>query len=799
MKRNKITYSAATLALALLATACDEQIMEWKPGDPTVEISEIPLQLQEQIALYKPIKDYVAQYQPHLNLAVGMTADLYISDPDYKATVDANFTGVTFGNAMKMGVLMKSNGTLDFTTVDKVLDAMPQGMKLYGHNLLWHTQQQQAYLKALIAPEMVIESDPGNDILNMLSGDASDFEGGTKTGWGSWGNESTSSVTSPGHDSNYCMLLSNPKDASSYNAQAGYDFSTPLEPGVYKVRFYAKSDNPAGELQCAYQNSVTYGSQGGYNTFNVGTSWVLCEHEFEITFDDVNRLLINFGAIAGNYYIDDIEFGLKQDVVETYNYCTNGDFSNGLTGWTLNSGNDETEVIELGGNPSGNKNVLKLTAPAGATNAWDLEVVSPTMPTLAEGKRIRMSFYVKSDAPGKMRCAFDGMSNSYPWMPWLDPNGSWTEAFETSSTWTYVSLEALKYTGGFADGVSEWDIKFDMGYVPGVTYYLDDVRVEEIEEEATEASASRAGVSRASSITYKIKTAEEKKAILLDAMETWIKEVMEHMGDRVDAWDVINEPIADGYNKWRGIDNIFGSNANDGTPDSAPVETTDGGLTLNWANDAGNQHWYWGYYIGKEYAVKAFEFARKYAPNPDVKLFVNDYNLETSPSKLDALIDFVNYIDANGAQVDGIGTQMHVTVGITKEQVDAMFQKLASTGKLVRITELDIAFGVEAGKEITPSAEQLIQQAEAYKMILTSYLTNIPQAQQSAITIWTLTDSKKEHEYWLTGDAPNLFDSSFGRKVAYKGVCDAIAGFDIGAEFSGDAWKGLYTTDGSEE
>ena len=25
-------------------------------------------------------------------------------------------------------------------------------MKFYGHNLLWHTQQQQAYLKSLIAP-----------------------------------------------------------------------------------------------------------------------------------------------------------------------------------------------------------------------------------------------------------------------------------------------------------------------------------------------------------------------------------------------------------------------------------------------------------------------------------------------------------------------------------------------------------------------------------------------------------------------------------------------------------------------
>lgn len=59
MKRNKIAYSAAALALTLLASGCEEQIMEWKPGDPTVEISEIPLQLQEQIMLYKDRKSVV--------------------------------------------------------------------------------------------------------------------------------------------------------------------------------------------------------------------------------------------------------------------------------------------------------------------------------------------------------------------------------------------------------------------------------------------------------------------------------------------------------------------------------------------------------------------------------------------------------------------------------------------------------------------------------------------------------------------------------------------------------------------
>ncbi len=77
-------------------------------------------------------------------------------------------------------------------------------------------------------------------------------------------------------------------------------------------------------------------------------------------------------------------------------------------------------------------------------------------------------------------------------------------------------------------------------------------------------------------------------------------------------------------------------------------------------------------------------------------------------------------------------------------------------------------------------------------MILSSYFENVPEAQQSAVTIWTLSDNKKEHEYWLKGDAPNIFDSNYQRKVAYKGVCDAIAGEDIAGTFSGEDWKNLH-------
>ena len=364
-----------------------------------------------------------------------------------------------------------------------------------------------------------------------------------------------------------------------------------------------------------------------------------------------------------------------------------------------------------------------------------------------------------------------------------DANGGNGEGYVSAATavdqWIPIEGEFVCKNEGIAR------LCINYGKVAG-TYYIDNFKFGEKKETAT-AQTLRAST-RAGGISYKLKTPEEKKAALLGAMEAWIKGMLQHQGmERVKEWDVINEPIADN-NQWRGIDGNFMSNGDD-APDTAPVEDEENGLNLNWAND----HFYWGYYIGKEYAVKAFEYARKYAA-ADVKLYVNDYNLETNPSKLAALIDFVNYIEDNGQTVDGIGTQMHVTASsITREQIDAMFKTMAATGKLVRVTELDVALGTSS-----PSAEQLATQANVYQMIFESYKANVPESQQSGITIWTLSDNAAEHEYWLSGDAPNLFDANYERKHAYKGVCDGIAGKDISADFSGDDWKNAYETEGEE-
>jgi endo-1,4-beta-xylanase len=104
---------------------------------------------------------------------------------------------------------------------------------------------------------------------------------------------------------------------------------------------------------------------------------------------------------------------------------------------------------------------------------------------------------------------------------------------------------------------------------------------------------------------------------LLERMRDHIHTVVGRYRGRVHVWDVVNEALID---------------------DGSMRET----------------HWY--KIIGKDYVVKAFEFARE--ADPDAELIYNDYSLEIS-AKREGAIRLIRYLQENGAPVTGIGTQGH--------------------------------------------------------------------------------------------------------------------------------------------
>ena len=748
MKINKIMIPV--VASAMLLTGCDDQIMQWgKPANHAdVTKAEIPIAVKEVIANYDNIKDYAQQYTPNMKIGIGMGADLYANNENGEGDLaNANYQVFTPGNAMKNDAIMGNSGSLNFATVDKLLAALDGNMQLYGHNFFWHTQQNQTYLKSLIAPTLVVESD--GDIANVLSGDASDFNGGSTGGWGSWGSnkESAEVVSGAGQDGSAALVLKNKGDGNAWEAQCAYTFNDYLEKNkTYVIKFKAKSTSPAGELQFQYQNGTTYSSQGGYNTFNVGTYWQTFQYEFTIDkYDDVNRIILNFGKVGATYTIDDIQFGLKQE--DPMNNVLAGDasdFEGGTTGnWVSWGSNKESAEVEEGVGYNNSKALALKNK--GDGNAWEAQCAYTFDDALQEGKKYIIQFYAKStSAAGELQFQYQNGTT-------YSSQGGYN-TFSVGTDW--VKCE-FTFTPAYDDANR---IILNFGKV-GATYYIDNIKFGLAKDQSTATrgiqyvlarngkarKATRAG----SKMYYVLKTPAEKQAALEGAMDAWVSGVANHLKEKnvvPFGYDVINEPIADGSYGRRGYDGVFGMEG-----DSEPTESEADGLSLNWESG----HWYWGYYV-KDYPVKAFQLARKYLP-ADTKLFVNDYNLETSPKKLEALIKFAKEIDEkNGSPiVDGIGTQMHVTLNCSddaeknaasiaelKAKVDAMFQTMAATGKLVRVTELDLSLGTG-----TPSSNQYKAQSDAYRMIVESYKANVPEAQQSGITIWSLSDNEAEHEY----------------------------------------------------
>ena len=148
MKLNNIIFPM--LAGSLLLVGCYDEKMDWHTpdGHNPVTTDDIPLQLQEQIDHYDYIKNYAAQYMPGTSIGIGLSADKYLDedDPDYAALCDNHFSQFVTGNAMKMDAMVTSSGALNTTKLDAFLAKAPDDVEVFGHNFIWHTQQQQTYL-----------------------------------------------------------------------------------------------------------------------------------------------------------------------------------------------------------------------------------------------------------------------------------------------------------------------------------------------------------------------------------------------------------------------------------------------------------------------------------------------------------------------------------------------------------------------------------------------------------------------------------------------------------------------------
>lgn len=266
-------------------------------------------------------------------------------------------------------------------------------------------------------------------------------------------------------------------------------------------------------------------------------------------------------------------------------------------------------------------------------------------------------------------------------------------------------------------------------------------------------------------------TPEEKAEILTAEMERWIKGMMEATAGQVKAWDVVNEAISGG--PWG--------------------QRYDLQHAATGSGDQSNK-FYWQDYLGDNFVRIPVKFARKYfaenGGNPEeLKLFINDYNLESDwdeNQKLRSLIQWIEQWESDGeTKIDGIGSQMHIkcymnpeTQASNEQHVVKMLELMAATGKLVRITELDMGLCDENGNTVKTedvTFEQHQAMAKFYKFVIDKYFEIVPLSQQYGICQWAQTDSP-EGSGWRPGEPIGLWDLNYSRKPAYGGFADGLAG-----------------------
>ena len=381
---------------------------------------------------------------------------------------------------------------------------------------------------------------------------------------------------------------------------------------------------------------------------------------------------------------------------------------------------------------------FKVTNPS-AVQSWEVQFAYDVTQAFVKDQEYTMSFRVKGSAPGALSAGFqilDGYKSAGEF-----PN------VQFGTDWKQIEIKCKCNAAGATRLV------FSIGTFAG-DIYVDDFKLTTIGKQ------------------YEViaMTPEEQKAALTAEMERWIKGMMEVTATRVSTWDVVNEAIAgQDYDR-------------------------DGYYDLQTGQPGDMTNFFWQDYMGSiDYVRVAVASARKYyaeyGGTEPLLLFINDYNLESDwddNMKLRSLIHWIEKWEADGVtKIDGIGTQMHIsyyenpTTQANKEKhVVQMLQLMAATGKLVKISELDMGYVNNAGQTLKTAdltERQHKAMAEYYRFIVKKYLEIVPPAQQYGITQWCPIDSPA-NSGWRAGEPTGLWDQNLNRKYAYVGFALGLTG-----------------------
>ena len=726
----------SALGAMFMASCADEFDQTYQVGRPDMTAEYAYLEA------YEPLKEYVDNSDFHLGLAVAA--------PDYNkqelvySLANSNFTEIVAGNAMKMASVVNDKGEMNFATVSEfVNNATDAGMSVYGHTLAWHSQQPVKWLNSLLA-DKPIEIDPDAMVEKEVT--AIDYTTGTTYNYG-WGSGTA-------------------MDHISMDGGLKVTTDAPIDPW-YDLQYMAVS-NLAFEAGKKYKMTINMEASGdGVLHFKVGdwgsaikegvVDFVAGENELTIEFSPAEAksgqfVLLQSGEFVGVYTLKSLKIvSMEAAGPATFfvSLINNGDMEGDEASNFAKKENAGATVYEItdGVGKNGSRGV-KIASNGGQPDAWESQFWIVSNEVLHIGDKIHVAFDYRADGG----CAGTNVDTQAHFGPGEYQHWACAGTVSFSNEWqTYDKIFTVDASMAKEDDKGMKSIAFNMSpNAADGNYYIDNV-VLEIEK-------SGDGIPL---------TPEERKDTLTWAMEQWIAGMMEACDGKVKAWDVVNEAISGGDPDGEGVYAL-----QHGTPDN----TTD----FFWQDEDK---------LGDlDYVRTAVRLARQYGPE-DIKLFINDYNLESDwdqNNKLKSLIAWIKRWEADGVtKIDGIGSQMHIscyanptTQASKKAAIENMLKLMASSGKLCRISELDMGYVDADGNSVKTddmTEEMHHQMAELYTFVIEKYKEIIPVNQQWGICQWCATDAPADSG-WRKGEPVGLWDSNYYRKHTYAGFADGLAG-----------------------
>ena len=632
-----------------------------------------------------------------------------------------NFDEIVAGNAMKMASCVNDQGVMDFSKVSSFVSAAEDaGLTVYGHTLAWHAQQPRKWLEKLIA-DKELDVDPSQKTFKELSRQT--YQDGKFPFY---------QMGCAPDVINGSIHFVPTGDWSQFFCMTGCS----MKAGNYVAILHIKSTKD-GKISLTAQNGWGAEAQKITQKFTVkANEWV----DAEVALNDIQ---------GGNY-----DFVLLPET-----------FDGTLDLQSVTIGQYESPAMEV------EQEVKHQTYQDGKFPYYQMgcapDVINGSIHFVPTGDWSQ--FFCVSGAaltPGNYAVDVEIKSTKSGNIKMTVQNGWGGDAESCDGTvalkegWTTARFKMTLEKGGNYDFILKPET-FD------ATLDLKSVTVKKIV--------------KTNSIPL---TPKEKSDTLTWAMNKWISGMMQATGGKVKAWDLINEAISGGGNV-----NGFYALQTEATSEHNP------------------QDFYWQDYFTPEMYGPIVEKAARDAyaavegTNPaDLKLFINDYNLESDwdgNKKLNSLVYWIGVWEKKGKElgwdtkIDGIGSQMHIsyyeneqTLESKKKAIQNMLKIMAATGKLVRISEIDMGYVDKDGKDVTtaqleklPIEERVAKEkamAEHYKWIIEQYFEIVPVSQQYGICQWCITDSPADSG-WRPGQPVGLWNLNYQRKPAYGGFADGLA------------------------